>query len=215
MPIGRLSRMSSRSLRRSVARPWLTSCVVALATAAASSTLSAALVLNIDTAAKNFYLTGSDTGNAQVDPGFFPGDPVSYSVQFIHYFATNALSASGQLAPSTAGLFTEGVGGFSGSMSAYNNQFGPDYVFMDIFSYAGDITTLTGAGASSAVSYASVPTGDMSGFESMIGSTMGLTVGSGYSWISVQAVPEPSTCALGLAGLACGGYTLARRRRSR
>jgi len=26
------------------------------------------------------------------------------------------------------------------------------------------------------------------------------------------AVPEPSTCAMALAGLACGGYTLFRRR---
>ena len=30
-----------------------------------------------------------------------------------------------------------------------------------------------------------------------------------------QAVPEPSTCAMALAGLACGGYSLFRRRRAR
>jgi hypothetical protein len=29
------------------------------------------------------------------------------------------------------------------------------------------------------------------------------------------AVPEPSTCVMGLAGLACGGYTMFRRRRAR
>jgi hypothetical protein len=28
-------------------------------------------------------------------------------------------------------------------------------------------------------------------------------------------VPEPSTCAMALAGLACGGYSLLRRRRAR
>jgi hypothetical protein len=35
-------------------------------------------------------------------------------------------------------------------------------------------------------------------------------------WVigSVQAVPEPSTCAMALVGLACGGYTLFRRRRA-
>ena len=33
--------------------------------------------------------------------------------------------------------------------------------------------------------------------------------------ISVTAVPEPSTCAMALAGLACGGYSLFRRRRAR
>ncbi|MGI9177400.1 MAG: PEP-CTERM sorting domain-containing protein [Pirellulales bacterium] len=31
----------------------------------------------------------------------------------------------------------------------------------------------------------------------------------------ISAVPEPSTCALALAGLACGGYSLFRRRRPR
>ena len=29
----------------------------------------------------------------------------------------------------------------------------------------------------------------------------------------ITVVPEPSTCAMALAGLACGGYTLFRRRR--
>ena len=31
----------------------------------------------------------------------------------------------------------------------------------------------------------------------------------------VAPVPEPSTCAMALAGLACGGYLLFRRRRAR
>ncbi len=31
----------------------------------------------------------------------------------------------------------------------------------------------------------------------------------------ITAVPEPSTCAMALAGLACGGYTMFRRRRAR
>jgi autotransporter-associated beta strand protein/T5SS/PEP-CTERM-associated repeat protein len=34
-------------------------------------------------------------------------------------------------------------------------------------------------------------------------------------YVSIQAVPEPSTCALALAGLACGGYSMLRRRRAR
>jgi hypothetical protein len=32
---------------------------------------------------------------------------------------------------------------------------------------------------------------------------------------SIQAVPEPSICAMALAGLACGGYSMFRRRRAR
>jgi fibronectin-binding autotransporter adhesin len=34
-------------------------------------------------------------------------------------------------------------------------------------------------------------------------------------YVSIRAVPEPSTCALALAGLACGGYSMFRRRRAR
>jgi hypothetical protein len=33
--------------------------------------------------------------------------------------------------------------------------------------------------------------------------------------VQVAAVPEPSTCIMALAGLACGGYSLVRRRRDR
>ncbi|RLS41690.1 MAG: PEP-CTERM sorting domain-containing protein, partial [Planctomycetota bacterium] len=32
---------------------------------------------------------------------------------------------------------------------------------------------------------------------------------------NIAAVPEPSTCAMALAGLACGGYLVRRRRRAR
>jgi hypothetical protein len=31
--------------------------------------------------------------------------------------------------------------------------------------------------------------------------------------LQFTAVPEPSTCAMALAGLACGGYSMFRRRR--
>ena len=36
---------------------------------------------------------------------------------------------------------------------------------------------------------------------------------SQYLYMKVAAVPEPSTCAMALAGLACGGYTMFRRRK--
>ena len=35
-----------------------------------------------------------------------------------------------------------------------------------------------------------------------------------FSSFSYTAVPEPSTCVMALAGLACGGYSLFRRRRA-
>jgi hypothetical protein len=37
---------------------------------------------------------------------------------------------------------------------------------------------------------------------------------SGFS-LALQPVPEPSTCVMALAGLACGGYSMFRRRRGR
>jgi hypothetical protein len=55
----------------------------------------------------------------------------------------------------------------------------------------------------------------MAGFESLIGDTVGLAQGTGYSSVAVQAVPEPSTDAMALAGLACGGSSMFRRRRTR
>lgn len=36
-----------------------------------------------------------------------------------------------------------------------------------------------------------------------------------FTYFEVAAVPEPSTCAMALAGIACGGYSLFRRRRVR
>jgi formylglycine-generating enzyme required for sulfatase activity len=39
--------------------------------------------------------------------------------------------------------------------------------------------------------------------------------GIGFRLASPVAVPEPSTCVMALAGLACGGYTMFRRRRAR
>jgi hypothetical protein len=38
---------------------------------------------------------------------------------------------------------------------------------------------------------------------------------NGWQIGSVQAVPEPSTYCMALAGLACGGYKMFRRRRAR
>jgi hypothetical protein len=47
-------------------------------------------------------------------------------------------------------------------------------------------------------------------WESFNGPTSGFSMG-----LSTQVVPEPSTCAMALAGLACGGYSLFRRRHAR
>jgi hypothetical protein len=47
------------------------------------------------------------------------------------------------------------------------------------------------------------------------GITYGSSTGGTYNMEIQVAVPEPSTYAMALAGLACGGYSLFRRRRAR
>ena len=55
--------------------------------------------------------------------------------------------------------------------------------------------------------------------QSLYGNIANPTYGSstnGTYNVEIQvAVPEPSTCVMALAGLACGGYTMFRRRRAR
>jgi len=58
------------------------------------------------------------------------------------------------------------------------------------------------------MSYYSNPIGQVPGSSAL------LTTGE-LSSVTLTAVPEPSTCAMALAGLACGGYSLVRRRRAR
>jgi len=52
------------------------------------------------------------------------------------------------------------------------------------------------------------PIGDVPGSSALVSTTGEL------SSVTLTAVPEPSTCAMALAGLACGGYSLFRRRRA-
>jgi hypothetical protein len=61
-------------------------------------------------------------------------------------------------------------------------------------------------------------TGGRSGNFSAVNAT-GLAAGQSATFNpvtgTITVVPEPSTCAMALAGLACGGYSLFRRRRAR
>jgi hypothetical protein len=176
-------------------------------------TVSAGLIMRIDTDSKTFFIDGSDTGNAQFDPDLDGPSGGTYSLQFIHYFSTT-VPEFGTITTSAQNLFVQGATlPMYGHMYMVSNS-GQNYVFMDLFSYTGgDITTLTGTGPSAATSYAGLPAADIPLFESLIGDTLGRTIGTGYSSISVQAVPEPFTCIMALAGIACGGFSMWRRRK--
>lgn len=166
--------------------------------------------MRIDTDSKTFFIEGSDTGNADYYQ-FDPFDRGQYSLQFIHYFST-PVPAFGIITESAKDLFAEGA-----TLSMYGHIYmvsnsGENYVFMDLSSSIGDITTLTGTGPSAAQSYAGLPAADIPLFESLIGDTLAQSIGTGYSPISVEAVPEPSTYAL-LAMTAAGALWMAKRRR--
>ena len=182
--------------------------VVLTVTMLTSFPAAAAVVMRIDTENNVFYMEGTDSGNARFEPN--PIDPSfsTYDLQFLHTFATQP-SASASITNTPQNLFVQGatlpISG--GNMNMIRSTFSDAYVFIDL-SASSDITTLTGKGSSETVSYASLPAADQALFESMIGQTMSLTTGTGYSPISVQAVPEPSVCITAVAGLAAGGYSL-------
>ena len=102
------------------------------------------------------------------------------------------------------------VGAFSGSGSFYGtfDQSGNVYQWNDLDGTSGSTRGLRGGsygGDASALSssnrYASAPSNSNTDI--------------GFRLASPVAVPEPSTWVMGLAGLACGGYSLFRRRRAR
>lgn len=176
---------------------------------------SAGLILQMDTTTRTFYMEGSDTGNAEGMSNF--PLPDEYSLQFIHYFST-PVPLSADVTNTVQDLFIEGATlPFSGHMRMVNGGSNGQYVHMDLFSSTGgDITTLTGKGSSAAISYAGLPESDIPLFESLIGSSLTLSAGTGYSPISVQgtSVPEIDPNGFGsILAVVLGSLGLLERRR--
>ena len=180
---------------------------------------AAALVMRIDTVSDTFYIEGSDTGNAQYRPSN-PQSPQQggrYSLQFIYYFPT-AVPQSTTVTGTPQNFFVQATTfSMSGQMNMITNS-GQNYVFIDLSSGSSDITALTGLGPSAAVSYAGLPAANIPLFESLIGTSLVLSTGTGYSSISVTgvpvtAVPEPATWVLPAGGFAALGFGVWRRRK--
>lgn len=175
---------------------------------------SAALVMRIDTGSDTFFIEGSDTGSAEYTPNdpFDPQQGGTYFLQFIHYFPT-AVPQSAIITNNPESFFVQATTlSMYGGMNMITN-FGQNYVFMDLGSGSSDITSLTGKGSSAAVSYASLPAADIPVFESLIGTSLVLSTGTGYSSMSVTAVPEPSMWVLSAGGVGGAGYGMWRRRK--
>lgn len=62
--------------------------------------------------------------------------------------------------------------------------------------------------------YATDLTGVAGEVQALAGGLYAMNLGGGSGVQTVAPVPEPATCAMALAGLACGGYTMVRRRKT-
>jgi len=164
-----------------------------------ATTAQAELVLRIDSSAKNFSLTGSDTGEVVPDLG----------TVYLYWEKSDGGGAGGFGLYDSKTAFTTSVGQPGASHDIILNlSTGADKIFLNLFTTVADTMTITGTGVP--YSYADFSAGAMSRFESLIGSSLqSPAFYPGWGSISV-VVPEPTSAALFAVGLA--GCALVRRR---
>ena len=165
---------------------WIT---LLVATLGASSAM-ADLVMKIDTANDTFYFEGSDSGHTDDGSG-------------IHELSFN-----------TANTYNFSVDEYFGNLDVcFEEAFFRSYIELWTANPAGpyfmnfsEITSLTAEGATGFASYGSLSPADQAVFESMIGDSLSVSEGTGYSDIQIQAVPEPATAGLlGISALVLYG----------
>ena len=139
-----------------------------------------------------------------------PGNIIGSGSNQANYFISGVLSVTQSEALDPNQNYLTDVGAFSGSGSFYGtfDQNGNVFQWNDLNGSPGSYRGLRGGGwdfgassLSSSVRNTITPSFDNGNV--------------GFRLASPVAVPEPSTCASLLAGLACGGYSLFRRRRAR
>ena len=192
-----------------------------------------------------YTLNNATSGNAPaVNPGatfYVPTEDQQYKAAYYQGGSTNAgywdYATQSDTAPTavTAGSTGIGSSGSTGNFANYNNAAswngetgnvttvgtnGGASAY-DAFDMSGNLfewNDLTGAADSSrgfrggAWDYSASTLSSSSRFTT---GPSGESGSVGFRLTSPVAVPEPSTCAMALAGLACGGYSLFRRRRAR
>jgi formylglycine-generating enzyme required for sulfatase activity len=147
------------------------------------------------------YATQSDSIPTAVTAGSTGIGSSGSAGNFANY--NNAASWNGQ----TGNVTTVGTNGGASAYGAFDMS-GNLFEWNDLTGSAGSTRGLRGGTWTNSASFLSSSTRvvyDPSfGFDTL-----------GFRLASPVAVPEPSTCAMALAGLACGGYTMFRRRRAR
>lgn len=165
--------------------------LVAFATLAAPISTQAQLVMTIDTTAKTFALSGSDSGIVE-NLGVFTWSQAAPGTE---------LPNQSVLVDSTWYSLNPGPI-LGGSLNTGDN---PDRISLSFFSNPG-AQTISGLGAP--ISYAGLSANNQAAFEALIGQNLGLVVSSGFGSISV--VPEPHEYAA-MAGLGLLGFAGFRR----
>jgi formylglycine-generating enzyme required for sulfatase activity len=137
-----------------------------------------------------------------------PGNSIGSGANQANYF-NGVYSVTESPTYSTSQNYLTDVGAFSGSGSFYGtfDQSGNVFQWNDLDGTSGSSRGIRGGDWAGIADYSS-----SSFSESFAPSTEFFYLG--FRLAAPVAVPEPSTCAMALAGLACGGYSLFRRRRA-
>ena len=164
----------------------------------ATSDAEAQFTLTIDTVADTWAFTGTDTGTGDPTVGppgtsfvLFEGLNPNLDFSFDQGFGSSF---------SIAGL----PGGISGANLGYRPSFAGSDAFAEFFFTISSTAPQTITADGTEFSYAFVSAADQVGLEALIGTTLNLQQGTGFSPISVvaaTAVPEPNSTILLLAAL--------------
>ncbi|GHB89918.1 PEP-CTERM sorting domain-containing protein [Cerasicoccus arenae] len=181
----------------------------------ASTASQAALVLSLDTTAKTFSLTGSDTGTPS---DIFGQGLVGWVLNGLGGSGTDTLANYDNDVSFTTNVGTPGNSILASDITIATDDSAGGTVVLYLGMSSPALQTLTGTGAFQ--SYSSVSPGALARFESTIGMSLPLNpgLGTGFSSISVvsaAAIPEPSTYIAGAGFLALAGFMAYRRRKAK
>jgi hypothetical protein len=159
-------------------------------------------VLNSGSGGYYAYATQSNTA---------PGNQIGSAANQANYAASFVYSVTQSSTYVTSQNYLTDVGAFSGSESFYGtfDQSGNVYQWNDLDGTSGSSRGLRGG------DWDDWDELDLSSVSRGLRDPSDESIRIGFRLASPVAVPEPSTWVMGLAGIACGGWQMVRRRRAR